>query len=92
MELKSSKIQADIESAVDEIMAGMAFRDRVEVAKLEKSELLPLKFTFITNVENILDAYEMDDCFKIYFIKGACEKIDLVWQKLKETHRLRIVK
>lgn len=92
MEPESLKMHADIENAVDEIMADMPLKNRVEIAKLEKNELLPLKLALIADIEAKFDAYAMDDYLKVYFIKGACEKIDLVWQKLKETHRLRVVK
>ncbi len=91
-----------IDEAVDQIISEMQLRKRITIAKLKKVELKSLNFTLGISIRN--QYLRKDDnrellksCREVAGKKDISESmatfviIEKLWEKLRSTHRLRVV-
>lgn len=93
---------ATIEAAVDQLIASMPLKDKATVANMTEREVLLLDTTLGRYISEKLDIWEMNRAFiasyihstgKVYLRDDARITVLLeLWQKLKSTHKLRVVK
>ena len=92
-----------IEAAVDIIINEMHLKDRALMANLKKEELPPLQLTLGLYIQKKLDIWFQDTTLYQACVTAAEKEnldksnlpmvlIKLMWKKLKDTHRLRVVK
>jgi hypothetical protein len=92
-----------VEAAVDEIINEMHLKDRILLANLDKEELAPLQLTLGLYIQKKLDIWSQDATLYQACIAAAEKEnldksnlpmvlIKMMWKKLKDTHRLRVVK
>jgi len=92
-----------IEAAVDIIINEMHLKDRALMANLKKEELAPLQLTLGLYIQKKLDIWFQDTTLYQACVAAAEKEnldksnlpmvlIKLMWKKLKDTHRLRVVK
>ncbi len=92
-----------VQAAVDIIINEMQLKDRTLMANLRKEELAPLQLTLGLYIKKKLDVWSQDASL-YHSCVAAAEKenldqsnlpmvlIRMMWNKLKDTHRLRVVK
>jgi hypothetical protein len=91
------------EAAVDIIINEMQLKDRILMANLREEEIASLQFTIGPYIKKKLDLWSQDATLGLSFAAAAeKEKLDrlnlpmvlikMMWKKLKDTHRLRVVK
>ncbi len=96
----SPKTVAD---AVDIILSDMSLKNRSAMANLREQELPSLQLTLGLYIKRRLDQWPHDEAFTASCIAESREEgmdesnltimmIKKLWKKLKETHRLRVVK
>jgi hypothetical protein len=104
----SQPLEADLptktaESVVDIIINEMHLKDRTLLANLRKEELAPLQLTLGLYIKKKLDIWLRDETLSHSCIQAAKKEnldtsnmpmviIKLMWKKLRDTHRLRVVK
>ena len=92
-----------VADAVDLILADMSLKNRSTMANLREEELPSLQLTLGLYIKRQLDRWPHDDAFTASCIAASREEsmdessltmvlIKKLWKKLKETHRLRVVK
>jgi hypothetical protein len=92
-----------IVEAIDLILNGMSLKDRSTMANLREEELPSLQLTLGLYIKRQLDQWPQDEAFAASCVAASKEEgmdesslsmviIKKLWKKLKETHRLRIVK
>ncbi len=101
--LKTAVPPKTVEAAVDNIINEMHLKDRTLMANLKKEELAPLQLTLGLYIQKKLDLWSQDATLT-HACEAAAEKekldksnlpmvlIKMMWKKLKDTHRLRVVK
>lgn len=91
------------EAAVDIIINDMHLKDRALMANLKAEEIAPLQLTLGLYIKKKLDEWSRDPALYHSCVAAAeKEKLDksnlpmvlikMMWKKLKDTHRLRVVK
>ena len=91
------------DSAVDVIINEMHLKDRALLANLREEEIPPLQLTLVLYIKNKLDIWCDDETFCQSCVVAAERKkldtsnltmvlIKMIWKKLRNTHRLRVVK
>ncbi|MBW2369258.1 MAG: putative molybdenum carrier protein [Deltaproteobacteria bacterium] len=86
------------EEVIDRIIESMSFRDKALVAKMDEDELHKLDLTLGRYISNRLDEWEIDDTLMDSFYgqsDGAfltASVLKLLWEKLKFSHALRVIK
>jgi len=81
-----------IDAIVDQVIEDLDLRDRVNTANLQSIE--------VEIIEKVLEHYVSErlkdiDCYAIDDHNKSPEAIDIlkrVWERLRETHKLRVVK
>ena len=67
---------------VDEIISEMPLKERVSLADMKREDVEVLQSVFDLYVRNKIDPEDME-----------CENImNKIWNRIRETHRLRVVK
>jgi hypothetical protein len=101
--LKTAVPPKTVQAAVDIIINEMHLKDRTLMANLRKEELAPLQLNLGLYIRKKLDIWSQDATL-YHACVAAAEKenldksnmpmvlIMLMWKKLKDTHRLRVVK
>jgi len=107
-ELLAQPLRAELppktaEAAVDIIINEMHLKDRTLMANLREEEIAPLQLTLGLYIKKKIDIWFQDETLSHAF-REAAEKenldksnmpmaiIKMMWIKLKNTHRLRVVK
>jgi len=92
-----------VEAAIDIILSEMHLKDRTLMANLREEELAPLQLTLGLYIKKKLDIWFEDETLS-QACRDAAEKekldksnmpmviIKIMWKKLRDTHRLRVVK
>jgi hypothetical protein len=91
------------ESVVDIIISEMHLKDRTLLANLREEEIAPLQLTLGLYIKKKLDIWLKDETLSHSCMQAAKKKnmdtsnmpmviIKLMWKKLRDTHRLRVVK
>ena len=82
-----------LDDAADEIIETLDLDERVRISNLLRSELKFLQMVLGLYTEKQLENYYIDETYQDpdgpYW---AANVIERVWEKLRETHRLRAVK
>jgi hypothetical protein len=92
-----------VQAAIDIIINEMHLKDRSLMAHLKKEELAPLQLTLGLYIKKKLDIWSQDATLYHSCVAAADKEnldtsnmpmvlIMLMWKKLKDTHRLRVVK
>lgn len=101
--LKTALPPKTAEAAADIIINEMHLKDRILMANLREEEIAPLQLTLGLYIKKKLDIWSQDATL-YHACVAAAEKenldksnmpmvlIMLMWKKLKDTHRLRVVK
>jgi hypothetical protein len=101
--LKTALPPKTAEAAVDIIINEMHLKDRTLMANLREEEIAPLQLTLGLYIKKKLDIWSQDATLYHSCVTAAeKEKLDksnlpmvlikMMWKKLKDTHRLRVVK
>jgi hypothetical protein len=91
-----------VDEAVTDIITGMDLRDRSMLASLSEEDIIPLQLTLGLYIDQQLQVWSINESLKESCIRACREEgldesnpsmviIKKVWERLKETHRLRIV-
>ena len=97
------EIPRDIHGAVAEIISGMTLKDRAAMANLTEGELAPLQLNLGMYIRQQLPRWYTSESFKRSCEEAAHEEgldasnppmviIKKIWNQLKTTHRLRVIK
>ncbi len=97
-----SDMPKTVDEAATDIINEMDLRDRSMLANLSKNDLLPLQLTLGLYIEQQMEVWSVNEslkesCIQICKEEGLDESnpsmviIKRVWEKLKGTHKLRIV-
>ena len=92
-----------VDEAVDQIIADMPLQDRVQMVSIKKEELQSLNLTlgiFIRNqlLQKDVNRELFESCIAVSGndnlneINAAFLIVEKLWEKLRETHRLRVIK
>ena len=103
LSLKTDLPPGDVDTAVDIIIHEMHLKDRILMANLRKEELASLQMTLGLYIQRKLDIWLQDATLYASCVAAAEEEkldksnmpmvlIKIMWKKLRDTHRLRIVK
>jgi hypothetical protein len=102
-DLKEMAPPKTAQAAVDIIINDMHLKDRALMANLKAEEIAPLQLTLGLYIKKKLDVWSRDPSLYDSCVAAAeKEKLDksnlpmvlikMMWKKLKDTHRLRVVK
>ena len=91
-----------VDEAAEDIIAGMDLRDRTILASLSEEDIMPLQLTLGLYIDQQLQVWSINEslkesCLQVCREEGLDESnlsmviIKRVWERLKGTHRLRIV-
>lgn len=91
------------ESVIDIIINEMHLKDRILLANLREEEIAPLQLTIGLYIKKKLDIWLKDETLSHLCVQAAEKEnmdksnmpmviIKLMWKRLKDTHRLRVVK
>ncbi len=91
-----------VDEAVTDIITGMDLRDRSMLASLSEEDIMPLQLTLGLYIDQQLQVWSINEslkesCIQVCREEGLDESnpsmviIKRVWERLKGTHRLRIV-
>jgi hypothetical protein len=97
-----SDLTMTVDEAVTDIIAGMNLRDRSMLASLSEEYIIPLQLTLGLYIDQQLQVWSINKSLKESCIQACREEgldesnpsmviIKKVWERLKGTHRLRIV-
>jgi len=92
-----------VDAATDIILNEMHLKDRILMANLREEEIAPLQLSLGLYIKEKLDVWSKDQLFFDSCVAAAeNENLDktnmpmvfirLLWKKLRDTHRLRVVK
>ncbi len=94
-----------VDAVVDDIIAGMPLDDRVRTANLDEDGVLVLQIALGKYLRSLLDSQSegvnkklLKDCIKqsgnetLDKAEAAMYILKELWERLQETHRLRVVK
>jgi len=98
----SSDLPQTVDEAAEDIIAGMDLRDRTMLANLSEEDIMPLQLTLGLYIDQQLQVWSINEslkesCIQVCREEGLDESnpsmviIKRVWERLKGTHRLRIV-
>lgn len=73
-----------IDQIVDEIIAELPLKERTDIANMNKEDAEILQCTFDLYVQRKIGSKTEDDEYS--------DIMNALWERLRETHRLRIVK
>lgn len=101
--LKTAVPPKTVEAAVDIIINEMHLKDRTLMANLREEEIAPLQLNLGLYIKKKLDIWSQDATFYDSCVAAAQKEnldksnlpmviIKMMWKKLKDTHRLRVVK
>jgi hypothetical protein len=100
--LKTSKLSDSVEKAVDEILETFSLAEKALIANMTERELSPLKLGLIAFIQGKIDSCGVNEALKEDCIRIAGKQmdeagastviIDQIWERLKESHQLRVVK
>jgi hypothetical protein len=97
-----SDLPKTVDEAATDIINGMDLRDRSMLAKLSEDDLMPLQLTLGMYIEQQMEVWSVNETLKESCIQ-VCKEEGLdesnpsavifkrVWERLKGTHKLRIV-
>jgi len=102
-EIPDSELPRDVYDAAAEIIAGMTLKDRAAMANLSEGELAPLQLNLGMYIRQHLPRWFTSESFKRSCEEAAHDEgldaantpmvmIKIIWQRLKRTHRLRVIK
>ena len=91
-----------VDEAVTDIIAGMNLRDRSMLASLSEEDIIPLQLTLGLYIDQQLQVWSINESLKESCIQVCREEgldetnpsmviIKRIWERLKGTHKLRIV-
>ena len=100
---KLSVLPKTVDEAVDQIISDMSLEERVRMANFDKEELRVINYSLSIFIRNQLFMKDInkelfESCRIVSGNKNLNEStaalviIEKLWEKLQETHRLRIVK
>ena len=92
-----------MDEAVHQIMSGMSLRDRTTMANMKEEQLEILQFTLGLYIKNKLDEWAvseelMKSCMALSEDENSSREdastviMKELWKRLRETHKLRVVK
>ena len=91
-----------VEEAVDKLIFQMSFKDKTALANLAPDDLVKLRFSLGISIRNLLlyprNEQLLESCRQeamdkyLHWDQAPAVIIKKLWQKLSETHRLRVVK
>jgi hypothetical protein len=92
-----------VDEAAEDIIAGMDLRDRTILANLSEDDLISLQLTLGLYIKQQMEVWSVNEILKESCIQACREKdldesnsamviIEKIWEKLRETHKLRVVK
>jgi Circularly permutated YpsA SLOG family len=98
-----SPVPKTVDEAMDIILNQMHLKDRTHMANLNEEEIAPLQLTLGLYIKEKLDVWSTDKGFFDSCVAAAEKEnldktnmpmvfIRLLWKKLRDTHRLRVVK
>lgn len=101
--LKTAIPPKTVEAAVDIIINEMHLKDRTLMANLREEDIAPLQLTLGLYIKKKLDIWSRDAALYQSCVAAAEKEnldksnlpmvlIKMMWKKLKDTHRLRVVK
>lgn len=99
----SSDLPGTVDEAAADIISGMDLRDRSYLAHLSEEDLIPLQLTLGLYIEQQMQVWSINEslkesCIQICREEGLDESnppgviIKRIWERLKKTHKLRIMK
>jgi ribosomal protein S13 len=95
------ELSKTVNEAVDQIIEEMPLDERVRISRLSRDELAPLKHALRVYVQDRLEESEINE-----ELKESCKEvvgeeldesgasaviIDTLWERLKKSHRFRVV-
>ena len=97
-----SDLPKTVDEAATDIISGMDLRDRSMLANLSEEDLLPLQLTLGLYIKQKMEVWSVNESLNESCIKACREEgldesnpsmviIKRVWERLKGTHRLRVV-
>ena len=97
-----SDLPKTVDEAAIDIISGMDLRNRSMLANLSEEDLIPLQLTLGLYIEQQMQAWSINEslkesCIQVCKEKGLDESnlpgviIKRIWERLKKTHKLRIV-
>jgi putative molybdenum carrier protein len=97
-----SDLPKTVNEAVTDIIAAMDLRDRSMLANLSEEDLVPLQFTLGMYIKQQMEVWSINESLKESCIQACREEgldesnpaaviIKRIWEKLRSTHKLRIV-
>ena len=98
----ASDLPKTVDEAATDIISGMDLRDRSMLANLSEEDLLPLQLTLGLYIKQKMEVWSVNESLNESCIKACREEgldesnpsmviIKRVWERLKGTHRLRVV-
>ena len=82
-----------VDEAADEIIETLDLEERVQISNLPYSDLKSLKMALGLYTEKLLEKYYIDENYQDQDGPyGPANTIERVWEKLRETHKMRVVK
>jgi len=100
---EQENLPRNVDEAVHQIMSGMSLKDRTTMANIDEEKLKILQFTLGIYIKNKLDEWAVNEelmksCIELSNDEDL-SKMDAstvimkeLWKKLRETHKLRVVK
>ena len=98
-----SDMPQTVDEAAADIIAGMNLRDRSIMANLSEEDLISLQLTLGLYIKQQLEVWSVNEQLKASCLQACKENgldesnsamifIEKIWKKLKETHKLKVVK
>ena len=90
---RTPDIPQTVDEAADEIIETLDLEERVRISNLPKSDVKFLQMTLGLYTEKQLEKYYIDEKYQdLDDSYGPANVIERVWERLRETHMLRMVK
>ena len=97
-----SDLPQTVDEAAIDIISGMDLKDRSYLENLSEEDLIPLQFTLGLYIDQQLQAWSInkslnESCIKAYREEELDEPnpsaviIKRIWERLKKTHKLKVV-
>ena len=90
---RTSDIPQTVDEAADEIIETLDLEERVRISNLPNSDVKILQTVLGLYTEKQLERYYIDETYQdLDGPYGPANVIERVWERLMETHKMRVVK
>ena len=90
---RTPDIPQTVDEAAEEIIETLDLEERVRISNLPKSDVKILQMVLGQYTEKQLEKYYIDETYQnLDAPYGPANVIERVWERLRETHKLRMVK